>query len=208
VRQELERPSDGLDTEGLLRLAGIRHLEGYRGDLPVFRTAALRPWLEIAPKVRPVVSTAWIDRWLVNDAVKWAREAPGVVWYSHSAFGLEVARLGHLPLFGAGKEASELIQREDGSRSIVASVKAHGTGKNLQAWHRGLITTPPSDSGAWEQLLGRHHRQGQEADEVRFDVYQHVPEFSGSLDAAREGARYVRETTGSIQRLAVARVIV
>lgn len=206
VRQALENPRDGLDTEGLLRAAGVRYLERYSGDdLPVFRTTTLRPWLEIAGKVRPVVSTAWIDRWLVDDAVAWARESTGVVWYAHTAFGIEVERVGRLARYGEGKEASAAIQREDGSRSIVASIKTHGTGKNLQAWSRALVTTPPSDSGAWEQLLGRHHRQGQEADEVRFDVYLHTPEFAGAIDAASEGARYVQQTTGAVQRLALAR---
>ena len=54
---------------------------------------------------------------------------------------------------------------------------------------------------AWEQLMGRKHRHGQLADEVRFQVYQHTDEFEGAFAQALQDAAYQQQTTGSRQKL-------
>ena len=96
---------------------------------------------------------------LVHD--RWA-----VVTVLLTAFGRAVAEAGDFPFYGAGDVAAAGILQENGKRTVVASIKAHGTGRNLQAFCRNLVANPPSDGATWEQLLGRTHRQGQEADEV------------------------------------------
>lgn len=201
LRGRLENRTDGMDSPGLLRAAAGRALEGYRGELPVWRSETFAEWQAIEPLVVPEQDTVWLDFFLACDAVAWARESPGVVWYGHTAWGRKVAELGGLPFFGGGEEASELIKQERGDRSIVASIKAHGTGKNLQMFSRALVGNPPSDAGIWEQLLARHHRQGQEATEVKFYVYRHTEEMRSAMDSALEYASYCQETTGKAERL-------
>jgi hypothetical protein len=102
--------------------------------------------------------------------------------------------------------ASLEILAEKGDRSILASMKAHGTGKNLQMFSRALIANPPSASDAWEQVIGRIHRTGQKASEVTIDVYRHSEEYRTAIRQAQARARYVEQTTGSRQRLAFAAI--
>ena len=146
--------------------------------------------------------TIWLDDWLAKDAVAWAAEAPGIVWFKHVALGHRIAELGGLPYFGEGKKAEEAIKLERGNRSIVASIAAHGTGRNLQgAFSRNLIAEPPSAGKVWAQLLGRTHRYGQPKEIVTADCYLHTPEFVGAYANAIRRTDYVFETTGETNRL-------
>lgn len=193
--------TDMLDSPKLLRLAAERwHDPNYRGEAPEWASQAWPAWRDVREQVQPQTATRWLDTWLAEDAVTWGRESPGVIWYLHRAFGAKVAALGGFPLYGEGDAASEGIRAETGDRTIVASVKAHGTGKNLQGWSRALVAGSMSDAGAWEQLLARHHRTGQTKD-VTFAVYQHTSEVRRAFEDAQERARYVHATTGLAQRL-------
>ena len=185
VRHKLEgRRAPLMDSPGYLKDAAVRCLEGYKGDLPVWRCEELAPWLELEDQVQPVQGTAWIDDWLMRDAVQWGKANVGVIWYLHRACGQKIAQLGGFPYFGEGEAASEAIALETGSRTIVASIKAHGTGKNLEFFSRALVVNNPASGWQWEQLLARLHRRGQEAKCVRFDVYRHTQEYRDALDAA------------------------
>lgn len=179
-----------------------------RGPLPTFASEHLLPWVEVENTVEPVPATVWIDPFLVDNAIDWLREHPskGIVWYEHAAFGEELHRRARaaglsVPIFTGGDKANEAIKEEDGSRSIIASIKAHGTGKNLQRFSHGLIANPPGDGANWEQLLGRWHRDGQKLPQVFAEVYRHTPEYRDAIDSAIGKARYIQTMTGSEQRL-------
>ena len=146
----------------------------------------------------------WVDDFMVMDAVAWARVSPGIIWFDHVAFGHRVAELGRFPYYGGGNEASRAILGEYGKRTIVASIAAHGTGKNLQVFNRNLITTMPANDGVMEQLVGRTHRQGQLKD-VTVDFYSHTKEEIDALVSARSQADYVRQTTGALHKLTYCR---
>ncbi|WP_245767292.1 hypothetical protein [Stigmatella erecta] len=64
--------------------------------------------------------------------------------------GERIAKVVGVPIYGGGKEASATIIRETGKRSMFS---------------RMLFVNPPADGAAWEQAIGRIHRQGQAADE-------------------------------------------
>ncbi len=196
---------EGMDSPALLQAAAERCATGYKGPLPVWHSPSWPAWRDIAPQVYHEQETEWLDLTVVNDAIAWAKEAPGIVWYSHVEFGRKVAALGGFEIFEGGDEASAAIRKVDGKRSIVASSDAHGTGKNLQMFHRGLITAPFASGGKWEQVLARMHRYGQTAAQVTFDVYLHTKEMQGAFDSALEDAKYVRETTGKAERLLFAK---
>lgn len=233
LRYKLEHRSNLLDSPALLSEAAARFHEGYEGDLPVWDSQHWAAWKEIEPQVVPEPATMWLDDFLAADAVSWAAEAPGIVWYQQAALGLRMAELSGLPHYGPGDSqpvnlnpTAEMLRRrevqvaadnwggdtcenwielEDGTRSIIASLKSHGTGRNLQyAFSRMLMTNSPSDSGIWEQGMGRAHRFGQLKDLVECFVYRHTPEVRKALDVAREFSAYVYETTRKAEKLVYA----
>jgi len=155
-------------------------------------------WAAVRNTAKPEVEAVWLDEYLVDDAVAWGNHAPGIVWYEHASLGAAISRKGGFPLFGPGAEG---ILKERGTRTIVASIKAHGTGKNLQGFSRNLVTTSPTSGTVWEQLLGRTHRPGQEADEVTVDVYRHTLEMRSAVNKALRDADYQQTTTGNRQKL-------
>lgn len=164
-------------------------------------------WSRLKDQCEPEVEAVWIDPFLAQDAVDWGRETTaGIIWFEHDALGRKIAELGGFPFYGGGDEASAKIAHERGDRTIVASVRAHGTGKNLQAFSRALVTTPSTSGVVWEQLLGRLHRPGQLADEVTYEVYLHTEEMRGAVGKALRDAEYQAQVTGSEQKLRYADV--
>ena len=137
------------------------------------------------------------DRSVVDYAVRWARgRGPAVIWSDVVPVGREIAKRVGAPYYGEGPKAAQGILHEDGSRTIVASVNAHGTGRNLQCFDTALVVGGSPTGTVWEQLLGRLHRSGQEADEVRFHCM-----YMEEVHRARDDARYIYQTTGVQQKL-------
>lgn len=175
----------------------------------------LEAWRNVRDDFEPNPVPQWIDTWLVEDALRWfdeqvdddeGKSVPGIAWVSISAVGeaIERASGGRIPYFAGGPEASAAIIQHRGP--CVASISAHGTGKNLQWASRNLVIHPPSGGDVWEQLLGRTHRPGQEADEVRVDFYAHALELREAFKSARRAARYVEDSSGQVQKLSYASV--
>lgn len=163
--------------------------------------AAYHAWLPQSEKRwgandTPPTETVWLDDFLVRDALKWHNEHPqGLIWYAHRSVAAKLEEAG-LPVYGGGTDPPT-----DGRTGLVLSVQSHGTGKNLQAHSENLFLSFPTSGTTAEQLVGRTHRQGQQADEVRVDYYAHTgPALKAVAKAVRE-AQYQHETTGSQQRL-------
>jgi hypothetical protein len=77
-----------------------------------------------------------------------------------------------------------------------------GVGKNLQThFSRNVITQFPPNGLIVEQMLGRTHRPGQEADEVIVDWFGGTPETEAAIYKAIEDARYQEETITGRQKL-------
>ena len=188
----MHRAKPGIDSPLLVAKAAAE------GRIPSMHYAT---WASVRDSAKPETEPVWLDDFLVEDAVSWGREDVGIIWYEHQTVGERIGKLGGFPVFGAGCDS---ILRETGTRTIVASIKAHGTGKNLQTFKRNLITTAPSSGTVWEQLLGRTHRPGQQADEVTVDLYRHTQELRGALIKALRDAEYQERTTGNQQKLLAA----
>lgn len=163
-----------------------------------------RAWLEVKDKFEPETEPEWLSDFAINDCLQWADAREGIVWVEHVAFGVRLRDKG-LPYFGAGKQASAAILEAKGS--IAASIRSHGQGKNLQQWCENLVTAPPTSGKAWEQMLGRTHRFGQEADEVRFEVYQYAGGQVESFEQARADAKYLELTLNNYQKLNYADIV-
>jgi hypothetical protein len=164
-------------------------------------------WKEVSERNAPPKMARWIDDFVVTDALHWItkEKETGVIWYEHVALGEAIfARLKKenvdVEFCGPGSGA-RMIEASKQKRNLVASIHAHKLGKNLQMYARCLTTSFPGNGKDAEQLLGRLHRSGQEADEVLNDVHLHTPELMASFDQACEDAVYQEQTTGSKQKL-------
>lgn len=207
LREKLKRPAVHLDSPMLCFNAAKRFYQkpAYPGDLPTWKCEAWPRWNEIKDLVYHETREVWIDDFLARDAAEWAAQHKGIVWYQSRAFGKRVAELAGLPQHGGGEHAEENILAEDGTRSVIASIKAHGQGRDgLQLkFHEQLFAELPSSGGIWEQALGRLHRKGFAFDSVDSWVYLHVSELKDALRKAFEEAWFSYGMTGNVQKLLV-----
>jgi hypothetical protein len=128
--------------------------------------------------------------------------------------GEELARRTGAPYFrqeGLDKQGRNLEAFSDAIKAgkekvipIIASIDACQAGFNLQPWHRNLITAPPSGGKTWEQLVGRTHRDGQEADAVEVDVMIGCVENFESWEKALSEAQMAVDAMGDSQKILIA----
>lgn len=143
----------------------------------------------------------WVSTFLVEDATKWGRQHVGVIWVLTPMLGQAIAEALGTRYYGAGIDG---IDMETGNRTVVASILVNGAGKNLQQWSKALVVELPASNKRWEQLLGRHHRFGQQATSVDFWLYQFAEVQEKALAAARHKARIVEDLLGDEQKLNLA----
>jgi hypothetical protein len=198
-REILALNRSGLDSE--LQVAqAIDKGDFHRGK------EELDAWRAVRDTFKPNNVPKFIDDTYLEQVEKWVKEAPGIVWTLHVAFGERLSEKLGLPFYSKGglNRDGVAIESEKGDRPIVASIQSNGEGRNLQQFCRNLVVVPPSTGSIWEQLIGRTHRRGQQADEVVFDVWLGCDAaFRGMAQAIRD-ARYIQDQTGNVQRLVIA----
>jgi hypothetical protein len=221
MRWKLGKRVEHIDSPHLCELAAKR----FHGDLkipprpedvsatewdyrhPQWDSVHWPAWRDIKGRVQPETEEVWLDDYLALDASEWAQTNTGIVWYESNAFGERVAKLSGLTKHGggpdAGKDLMRYLKETGGRKSIICSIKSHGTGRDgLQRYfYDQLIGQPPSSATTWEQLLGRLHRIGQPEPCVYARFYRHTPELADHVDKALARALYVQTTLGSAQKL-------
>jgi hypothetical protein len=142
--------------------------------------------------------------------IGWMDEEKGICWVEHVEYGRELAaRTGIAYYQRAGlNEKKQLIDDHPKGTPLIASIASNAEGRNLQAWSTNLVTSPPTSGALWEQLLGRCHRDGQEADEVTYTLLISLAEQAAAFDRARADARTISDTIGQEQKLCYADVSV
>ena len=190
-----------LDSENLVTLAVQRHCGQIANpkNLPTMRSDHWQAWSEIQDQVKPSTESVRLSDYIVNDAADWALKNRGIVWYTTDDFGSWLSQISGLPKHGGGIKAPQILAKEKGDRSIIASVKSHGTGRNgLQyLFNRQLIAQSPDD---YEQLIGRQVRPGQ-MHNVQSEVYLHTPELLNHFNQSIAKALSVSQTLGSKLKL-------
>ncbi len=155
------------------------------------------------PKTEPV--------WFCDSVLKGITlgKEPCLVWVDSKALAKKLVSIYDLPYYGAGQnDTKRLLSHIDNKAGhAIVSIKAHGTGKNLQTYSESLVLTPPGSGATWEQLLGRLHRPGQNADQVTFRVWTHTPELNASFEQSLADASYIETTLGSKQKLSYADIV-
>lgn len=167
--------------------------------------AVFNAWREIAPSYTPASKAVWHDDAALRECQKWMLQGPGVVFTDHTFFALELARRTGARYFGAGgidKTGLE-IEKADPASCVIASRVANSTGRNIQFWNRGLVTSSPHNALEWEQLIGRFHRHGQTTD-VTFDVLLGCHENYSGWMRSLDLAQMTRDTLGAPQKLLIA----
>lgn len=209
LRRRVVRGEVHLDSPALCEAAAKRAWGDSPRDasLPEWHAEHWPRWRDVRELVQPQPQAERLDSFLVDDAATWAAHNCGIVWYQTREFAAwcrERARELYgldLPIFGAnsGRE----IARELGNRSIIASIEAHGRGRNgLQfAFSTQLVTQAPSSDRRAQQLLARAHRRGQESGEVVTWLYLHTDEVQEAFDQALRRGEYVEAVTGESRKL-------
>jgi hypothetical protein len=200
VRETLKHNRRGLDTE-------LQVWNACENTTNQFLKEWIN-WKKIKNTFKPHSVAQWESDFIIKFSKKWLNSTKweigkkGICWVEHKAVG-EKLNFIH-PYFGAG-DNSIINCLEKG---IIASISAHGTGKNLQRFSRNLIVCPPTSGQVWEQLLGRTHRPGQEADVVEVDVLLHTEDLVKAFEQAQADARYLESTYGNRQKLNYGDIII
>jgi hypothetical protein len=148
----------------------------------------------------------------IVQAADWAqRDVPdgrgAILWVHHREVGKwlveELEKRGvdvlHCP---AGPKHNETIgDPENRHRLIVASISAHHVGKNLQHFSYQFIVQWPRSAVIAEQMIGRLHRPGQEADELTVVTNNTTDSDSLNFAACLNDSCYIHATTGVKQKL-------
>ena len=213
VREILRTNRSGLDSEGQVQRAVEDEIRKFGEGLLTksqlrFEEAseALTRWREISHTYEPKTEAVWRSARVVDYCAKWMEEEKGIVWVEHTEFGRALSQKTGIPYYQKGglNSAGKPIEDHPAGTPLIASIASNGEGRNLQGWSTNLVVSPPTSGAVWEQLLGRTHRPGQEADEVSAKVLITIPENIAAFDGARADARYISATTGQIQKLSYA----
>lgn len=191
LRSVLNRHIKGLDSPLLVSRALA---SGALADVEALE--AMQGWHKVRHRPPPPTVPVWLTEDVVKEAATWAKKtkSKGIIWYNDNAVG-ERLKLQGIPTFGAGQFP---VLNGD---VIACSIRAHGTGKNLQAYHKNLILSFPGNGGRIEQLIGRTHRPGQDADEVVVDFLGHTSAFRDAVRGAVKDATYLEGVTTNAQKL-------
>lgn len=198
LREILKLSRAGLDSPLLVENA-IR-----RGEL---ESTCHAEWARVKPRYNPTPprEAVWIDDYLVKEAVKWGKDCtkaePGIIWFLWKELGEKISKAGGFPFIGGGADEELANVEPRKTPVIVASQRAHGTGKNLQTFCKNLFTTPMAGGAEFEQTLARTHRPNQVADEVTADIFVHTQEMERCFSGAMKDAQYIQDSQGQKQKL-------
>jgi hypothetical protein len=211
VREVLKRSIRGMDSPLLVTRAV--HEGTFKSDT-WDAWAAVKERYAAYPNGLPPRESVWLSEFLVDEAHAWieknvTKTEPIIIWAGWTELAEKIAAKGGYPHFGGGANASRDLAVVNVKKTpvIVASIKAHSVGKNLQAFSRNLILNTPSAGAEYEQLLARSHRPGQEADEVSAHIFLHTLELEDAFKSALNDARYIEQSSGQRQKLTYARRI-
>lgn len=193
VREILHRYRD-IDSP----MIAAREVE--KGRIP-WASDTLAQWQAVRGIYTPKTVAHWIDDAAYKFCLDWANKNTGLIWVNEVAMGQRLLSEGGIPYYGAqGKCGKEFI--EDERATCAASIAANTEGRNLQhAFSKNLVVAPPPGGSVWEQMIGRTHREGQQADEVTVEVALGCYENWRVVMQALQDAEFQERTTGQCQKL-------
>jgi hypothetical protein len=168
----------------------------------------LAEWTAVRPTFEPNTVAIWIDDTVLKYCSEWLKTNKGLVWTEHTAFGRRLAKLSGFPYYGRAGLSDDGRNVEDEQGSCILSIAANSEGRNMQRFSKCLIPSCPPNGARLEQLIGRCHRDGQEADEVEIELILACREqYAGFLRALAD-AKYTQDSTGASQKLLFADITI
>lgn len=162
----------------------------------------LLAWEAIQPSFVPNTVPVWFDTSVLDYCKDWLETETGILWVEHVLFAKRLSKETGVPYYGQGNAGD--AEKHPPNKPFILSVAAGLEGLNLQGWSSNLVISPPPNNVQWEQLLGRTHRPGQQADEVTFDVAGFAFEQVSAFWQARRDAEYVSSSLGAQQKILLA----
>ena len=216
VNEELKKYED-IDTEGQI-INLIKTGDIVSPEYDYWQTEQKRPQPDTGEPFVINTEAVWVDEGMIHACAKWLKQNVGICWVEHIEFGKKLAEITGLPYYASGginQHGTDIVEdfpdkdkqgnpSPPAKKSIIASIAANATGKNLQVFKKNLIPLTPMSSSTWEQLLGRTHRDGQQADEVSATLLIAMKEQVIWYELAVEVARNVSDMSGQEQKLCYA----
>lgn len=161
-------------------------------------------WKALQQTFEPNTVPVWINDSVIDWCLDWAQDNKGIVWVGHKHFGARLQSRGLMYYGGAGLSSSgRYIEDHPPGQPFAASIRSNAEGRNLQAWSKSLVTFPPANGPQTEQLLGRTHRPGQEADETSYEWLVGCLEHALAFHQAVADCK-LAQMTGEDQKLLIA----
>jgi len=155
-------------------------------------------WNAVSSRPAPDTVVSWDTTAVIEALLAKARqEGPCIIWYDDTPVADLLQQLGVRVIRAGGRMPYDGLE-------VALSIRAHGAGLNLQAWNRQVFACAPANGTRYEQVLGRTHRAGQQADEVWAWVPAWARPLSRALEAAREDAQWIEKVTQNSQKLNLA----
>lgn len=164
-------------------------------------------WQAVRDTFQPNTVPVWMCDSMLNACTEWLRKNPGICWVEHVAFGERLEEVSGCAYYG--RQGLDKRKRfiEAATGPIVASIAANNEGRNLQyAYSQNLVPSAPPGGDLWEQMMGRTHRDGQDAEEVTFTLGMECIEQYDAFIQAQADAEYIERTMGQPQKLLYADV--
>lgn len=209
VRAQIMQGQRHLDSPKLCEIAAMR----FHGQLPLDPRYPVWPsrfwpeWKKVRDTVKPQTKACWIDDFMIEHAIEWARTHRAIIWYSNVEIASRMASLSGLPIYGGGPDAEDriesLIRSPNPVGSVICSMNSHGRGRDglQKRYEEQLVLNVPSSSKRNQQLYARLHRKGQRAEIVRSTIYTHTPELASAHRQALNRSDYVEALFGQRQKL-------
>lgn len=151
-------------------------------------------WKKIKPTYRPEdhKRTEWFDDSFLQWCVKWLEKEKSILFTSFIAVGERLKKETGLPYFHEGGIDPTHGSIEDWKGGpCIASVDSNKKGRNIQhLWHQACVVGGLTSGPDAEQLIGRLHRPGTEADLVKYTFPYGCLEVFETLHKAREQAKF------------------
>lgn len=156
-------------------------------------------------------STVRVSPYKIKHAIRWAeqvRNDGGIIW----VFNREIGKWAHELVIAAGFDClfapagmnDEIADERNAKRIVIASEGGHSIGKNLQHFSEQVCLQWPRSPALAEQMLGRTHRNGQQADELVVWT-MNTTEFDHHLFASTlMDSVYIHQTTDVRQKVVYA----
>ena len=186
---------DVLDSPALI----FNRFDELDNDVKHIFQSAHTTWASLKHISPPPTVEYWLSDYFINavENLMKGKRAPTIIWADLHAVGERIAERLDIPYYRAGDALPAK------PCNCVMSIRAHGTGRNLQAWHENIIAHPLADPSTYEQLIARTHRQGQENGEVTVTAF-HYSIFGSALRRAIKQAHVVQDSTQQPMRLCYA----